>query len=268
MPAKTLIAVTLAFAAAAPALAQESLPTFRASVRTDANFPNPEDAARKGGAFVAPEAVLRVTPGMTKSQVYTLLDVPHFSEGLFGERTWDYILNFYTGAGDAWESCQYQIRFNKRARIEDAYWRTQACRDLAERLVAPPPVVAEPAPRIEPASVQLAPANFHFQFGHDSVGVAAYERRMAGEIADTFKSGGFQRVTVVGMADTSGNPRYNHSLAQRRAAVVADLLRGTFAERGLPTGVFQVGATQDLTVPTPAGVREPANRRVNVMLGM
>lgn len=42
MPAKTLIAVTLAFAAAAPALAQESLPTFRASVRTDANFPNPE----------------------------------------------------------------------------------------------------------------------------------------------------------------------------------------------------------------------------------
>ena len=166
MPAKTLLAVTLAFAAAPPALAQESLPTFRASVRTDANFPNPEDAARKGGAFVAPEAVLRVTPGMTKSQVYTL------------------------------------------------------------------------------------------------------ERRMAGEIADTFKSGGFQRVTVVGMADTSGNPRYNHSLAQRRAAVVADLLRGTFAERGLPTGVFQVGATQDLTVPTPAGVREPANRRVNVMLGM
>ncbi len=92
MPAKTLLAVTLAFAAAAPALAQESLPTFRASVRTDANFPNPEDAARKGGAFVAPEAVLRVTPGMTKSQVYTLLHVP-----------------VRTSVGGAWETPKVEL---------------------------------------------------------------------------------------------------------------------------------------------------------------
>ena len=109
MPAKTLLAVTLACAAAARALAQAAIPTCGAAGGTDANFPNPEDAARKGGAFVAPEAVLRVTPGMTKSQVYTLLDVPHFSEGLFGERTWDYILNFYTGAGDAWETPKVEL---------------------------------------------------------------------------------------------------------------------------------------------------------------
>lgn len=58
------------------------------------------------------------------------------------------------------------------------------------------------------------------------------------------------------------------SLPTFRASVRTDANFPNPAERGLPTGVFQVGATQDLTVLTPAGVREPANRRVNVMLGM
>lgn len=268
MYGKMLLALTLTIAAAGPALTQETLPTFRAGVRSDADFPDPQDAARKGGAFVVPQAVMRIAPGMTKRQVYTLLDVPHYSEGLFGERTWDYVLNFHTGKGDAWESCQFQIRFDKRAEVEDAYWRTQSCRDLVERLVAPPPVASAPAPRIEPASLSIVPATFDYLFAHDSSAIAPEDQKMAGAIADTFKSGGFQRVTVIGTADTSGKAAYNEVLALRRAAAVAEVLRGTFAERGLPVDVFQVGASQELTVPTPAGVREPANRRVNVVLGM
>ena len=51
-------------------------------------------------------------------------------------RRWDYILNFYTGEGDQYVPCQYQIRFDRKARVEGTWFREQKCADLLDRLVA------------------------------------------------------------------------------------------------------------------------------------
>lgn len=72
------------------------------------------------------------------------------------------------------------------------------------------------------------------------------------------------RIAVQGNADRSGTPAYNQGLSLRRArAVAAELVR-----RGVPQAEIAIqgfGDTRPL-VPTRAGVREPQNRRVDIIL--
>jgi OmpA-OmpF porin, OOP family len=69
---------------------------------------------------------------------------------------------------------------------------------------------------------------------------------------------------VNGYTDTSGSPRYNMRLSIRRAqAVAAELVRD-----GVPRSVISIhgyGETH-LLVPTGPGVREPQNRRVEIVI--
>jgi outer membrane protein assembly factor BamE (lipoprotein component of BamABCDE complex) len=79
-----------------------------------------------------------VTPGMTKRQVYALLPPPHFGEGLFGVREWNYVLNFYTGTNGEYVRCQYQIRYDRHARVSGTWFRDQVCADWLNYLLGTP----------------------------------------------------------------------------------------------------------------------------------
>jgi OmpA-OmpF porin, OOP family len=70
---------------------------------------------------------------------------------------------------------------------------------------------------------------------------------------------------VRGYTDTSGTPRYNQGLSVRRAQAVA----GELVRDGVPASVITIrrfGETH-LLVPTSPGVREPQNRRVEIIIG-
>ena len=121
-------------ATAQDVLTGDVLPVERAVVDPDRNWPDPARAVRDEGVFVSPAHVLRVLPGLSKSQIYTLLDVPHYREGLFGERKWDYLLNFYERPGTNVVQCQFQIHFT-RGKADGVYWRDQRCADLVENAV-------------------------------------------------------------------------------------------------------------------------------------
>jgi hypothetical protein len=85
------------------------------------------------------------------------------------------------------------------------------------------------------------------------------------QAADSFKSTGSARITATGHADRSGPENYNMALSLRRANAVKDAL----VRDGVPPGAIQVigkGETQPL-VPTADGVREPQNRRVEIVVG-
>jgi len=71
-------------------------------------------------------------------------------------------------------------------------------------------------------------------------------------------------VQVVGHTSTLGSHAYNDALSQKRAREIANLLIG----QGLdPKLVRAVGrGERDLLVPTPDGVRNAKNRRVEVMV--
>jgi OOP family OmpA-OmpF porin len=69
-------------------------------------------------------------------------------------------------------------------------------------------------------------------------------------------------LTVAGHTDTLGTDQFNDALSLRRAARVRALL----IERGIPpASITAVGrGKRELRVPTPEGVAEPRNRRVEI----
>jgi outer membrane protein OmpA-like peptidoglycan-associated protein len=68
---------------------------------------------------------------------------------------------------------------------------------------------------------------------------------------------------VDGNTDTSGTPQYNQGLSERRARTVAEEL----VRDGVPQNAISMHAYGDtkLLVPTGPGVREPQNRRVEIV---
>ena len=102
-------------------------------------------------------------------------------------------------------------------------------------------------------------------FDWNSAVVGPSGREVIKLAADGFRAGAPVTVQVTGFTDTSGSADYNQRLSVRRADAVAAVL----VQDGVPHNALVVtGRGQnDLRVPTPDGVREPQNRRVEVVEG-
>jgi outer membrane protein OmpA-like peptidoglycan-associated protein len=84
------------------------------------------------------------------------------------------------------------------------------------------------------------------------------------QMAQAPKTKGAARITLTGHTDTSGPERYNMALSLRRANAVKDALVG----EGVPASAITVigkGKSEPL-VPTGDAVREPRNRRVEIVI--
>lgn len=77
------------------------------------------------GTFPSNAALVSMAPGMTKFQVQTALGHPHFKEGLFGVREWDYVFNFRTPEGQV--QCQYKVVYDRDYRVAQTLWRDPCC---------------------------------------------------------------------------------------------------------------------------------------------
>ncbi len=74
----------------------------------------------------------------------------------------------------------------------------------------------------------------------------------------------YTKIQVNGYTDTSGTPAYNQALSIRRArSVQAELVKD-----GVPANVIAIAGfgETNLLVPTGPGVREPQNRRVQILI--
>ena len=256
----TVGAVTLAVSI--PALAEDALPTTRPGVAPGSEFPALKDATRPQGVFVPARHLALVAPGLKKSEIYTLLDVPHFHEGLFGVRRWNYIINFYTGQGDEYRQCQYQVRFGRRYRVESSWWKDVECAQLFERGLAgqaAPPAPVAAAPAVE----ERASKSYSFNFAFNSAVVNSEARDVIAQVTSEAGRAQYRRIVVTGFTDTVGSRDYNDALAARRAAATVAELSDALARAGSPlaTSVFSRGG-RDLAVATPDDVREVRNRRV------
>ena len=123
----------------------------------------------------------------------------------------------------------------------------------------------EPPPPPTPQAPPAQATSFMVFFDWDRSNLSEQARSTIAQAANTFKQTGAARLTATGHADRSGPENYNMALSLRRAnAVKDDLVRN-----GVPAGAIQVvgkGETQPL-VPTADGVREPQNRRVEIVIG-
>ncbi|HLY59023.1 MAG TPA: TonB-dependent receptor [Stellaceae bacterium] len=135
---------------------------------------------------------------------------------------------------------------------------------------APSPAAAPPAPPPVPASAPpAAPApeakrEFQVFFDFDKSNITEAAARVVREAAAAIKAGSAVRITVTGHTDTVGTASYNQGLSERRAAAVKTELVTDGVDGGTITTIG-VGKT-GLLVPTADGVREPQNRRAEIVL--
>ncbi len=71
------------------------------------------------------ENLRMVEAGMNKDQLYNLLGRPHFSEGLWGVREWDYVFNYREDG--VHKVCQYKILFDKQMNAQTFLWNPSNC---------------------------------------------------------------------------------------------------------------------------------------------
>jgi len=127
---------------------------------------------------------------------------------------------------------------------------------------APVPVVAPPP--AAPAAAPAGPRLFSVFFDFDRSELSPEAQPIIAEAARYAREGGVSRIMVTGHADRAGPASYNQTLSERRAeSVRRALVREGISEAEITT--VGRGETEP-AVPTPDGVREPRNRRVEIVL--
>ncbi len=134
---------------------------------------------------------------------------------------------------------------------------------LRYALFTPPP----PAPPVVAAPPAVAPAparTYLVFFDWDRADLTERARQIIAEAAQNSTRVPTTRIEVAGHADRSGSPQYNQRLSQRRADAVAAELARLGVDRSIIT-IQAFGESRPL-IPTADGVREPQNRRVEIVL--
>jgi OOP family OmpA-OmpF porin len=108
-----------------------------------------------------------------------------------------------------------------------------------------------------------APRVFIVFFDWDKDVITPQGMQVVQQAANAYRSGTPVQIQVTGYTDRSGTAGYNQRLSERRANNVARALTGL----GVPREQMIVSGRgeNDNRVPTAAGVREPQNRRVEIM---
>lgn len=187
---------------------------------------------------------IRGVPGLSATLDYRFL-------GLLGNRNYSAST---TGAGGAFVPASYRLNNDYNHIITVGFTYAFGA--------APPPPAAAPPPAAVPAS-PISRSYLVF-FDWDKAVLTDRARQIVAEAASNSQKVQVTKIEVNGYTDTSGTPKYNQGLSVRRAqAVAAELVKD-----GVPSGAIAIqgfGETHPL-VATGANVREPQNRRVEIII--
>ena len=184
--------------------------------------------AKKMGTFPTADELAQIKAGMTKDQFYKLLGRPHFNEGMFAVREWDYVFHFHTpgqGTNDV-TTCQFKIIYDTDKFARSFHWKAVDPVDA----VCPP---SQPTPTTQRVSIEDDAL-----FAFDKSGTAdmnAAGKAKLDEFANKVKQfDKLNAIRIVGYTDRLGKEDYNQSLSERRAETVRNYL----VNRGVPAGVI------------------------------
>ncbi|WP_299623565.1 OmpA family protein [Pelagibius sp.] len=148
------------------------------------------------------------------------------------------------------------------ARCRDEFFG--ALERLDSIMAAAPAPAAEPAPQAAAAPPpSVRPQAYVLFFDFDSEEITAEAIAVIDEALAAARAAGFTEFSVTGHADRAGAADYNLALSLRRA----DAVRAAMAARGAdPDGIFVAGRGEaEPAMPTADGVRDQANRRVEII---
>ena len=158
------------------------------------------------------ENVRQIERGMNKDQLYNLIGRPHFEEGLYGVREWDYVFNYRENG--IHKICQFKIGFDKNMNAQSFFWYPNGCNGNSQFNLS---------------------GDFLFDFDKDTL--TAKGKEVVDNVAAQLKSSGAQQVKVAGYTDRLGSVNYNLDLSQRRA----NMVKARLVEQGVTAQIEAVG---------------------------
>ena len=183
----------------------------------------------KGGTYPGLDALGRVHAGMNKQQIASLIGTPHFQEGVFGVREWNYLFNLrQPGSGEV-TVCQYKILFDEQKLARSFHWMPASCADLLKSQVD----------EKEPQQTFTLSSDALFGFDKSAVddilpdGRAQLDALAADILKDVEHVG---NIRVLGYTDRLGSDTYNNALSAKRAYAVMHYL----VKMGVPEPVIEV----------------------------
>lgn len=190
-------------------------------------WPAPENAKlwTGQGIFPAPENISLLNKGITKDQVYFIIGRPHFDEGVFSVREWDYLLHFRTpGIGmNGVTTCQLKIIYNSDKRVSGIYWKS-----VAPRSNLCPPDVGQR--KVNNRYILNSDILFGLNQHHIDKSNHNVLQNIEGIISSIREKGEYKSISVYGYTDWQGDRSYNMKLSALRAESVADY----FIANGFP----------------------------------
>ncbi|PIE42121.1 MAG: flagellar motor protein MotB [Gammaproteobacteria bacterium] len=165
-------------------------------------WPKMEDALIPEGIFPNLENLSKIGPGMTKKELYNLIERPHFSE-THAAKEWNYIMKFRQ-ADRSVKICQYKVLFDRDRVAQSFYWLPEDC--LNEKFDL------------------SADALFPFNRGGVNDIKPAGKKQLDTLAAHLAKKGSKYKVHLVGHTDYLGSDAYNMALSQQRANSVGRYL--------------------------------------------